>query len=179
MNPLLAAGGGDADGHVLQRAAQAPHGVALEVGEHEDGVVVVDVGAYKVFLELLAAGDGDGDVAVLVHDVAGGDVHKAVLLHGLPVGGGGVAAALIGGVALHDGALQLLDKRPNKGGLEEVVSAGLAGGDLDGHFSLQGDAQGVIDLLQGFCGQFFSEIYLCFFHSAVTPLCHPVVFAYA
>ena len=102
VNPLLAAGGGNADGHVFQRAAETAHGVAFEVGEHQDGVVVVQMCADEIFLELLAAGDGKGEIAVLVHDVAGGDVHKAVFLHGLPVSGCGVAAALIGGVALYN-----------------------------------------------------------------------------
>ena len=84
---------------VFQRAAETAHGVAFEVGEPQDGVVVVQMCADEIFLELLAAGDGKGEIAVLVHDVAGGDVHKAVFLHGLPVSGCGVAAALIGGVA--------------------------------------------------------------------------------
>ena len=78
----------------------------------------------------------------------------------------GVAAALIGGVALHDGAVQLLDQGRDEGGLEEVVAAGLAGGDLYSHLALQAHAQGAVDLLQGLGGDLLSEINLCLFHGS-------------
>ena len=106
---------------------------------------------------------------VLVHEVAGGDVRKAVVLEGLPVGLAGVAPAGVGGVALHDGAVQLLNQGGDEGGLEEVVAAGLAGGDLHGHLALEADAQGVIDLLEGSGGDFLRKINLCLFH-ILTPL---------
>ena len=41
MDVGLAVGGGNADGHILQRPAEAAHGVALEMGQQQHGVVAL------------------------------------------------------------------------------------------------------------------------------------------
>ena len=157
-------GGGHTDGHVFQRAAEARHGVALKMGQHQHGVVIFQVLAYKVLLDALAAGDRQGHLPMLIHQVTGSNGCKAMFLHRFPVGGAGVAASLIGGVALHNGPLQLLNQGRNQGGLEEVVAAGLAGGNLDRHLALERDAQGMINPLQRLSGDFLCKINLNLFH---------------
>ena len=56
----------------------------------------------------------------------------AVQLHGLPVVLGGVAAALVGGVALDDRAADMVNNRFPEFRAEEVLIADLAGVYLDG-----------------------------------------------
>ena len=155
---LLAPGGGDADGDILQRAAKAAHGVALEMGEHQKGIVIGQVGPHEVLLDDLAAGDGQLYVVRLVHDVHLGGAEPAVALHGDLVGVGGVAPAVVGGIALHDGAAHVVDHRLHEVGAQEVLVSGLAGVDFDGHFSLQLDAQGAVQPEHGGGGEVTGEI---------------------
>ena len=171
---LLAPGGGDADGDVLQRAAEAAHGVALEVGQHQQGVVVLQVRAHIVLLDHLAGRDGQLHVPVPVQDVHRGGVRPAVLLHGLPVGGGGVPAPVIGGVALHDGAVHRLDHGLHQVGADEVLVPRLAGVELHRHLALQLHAQGGVQPEQGLRGELAGEIYLGI-HNRLPPafICDP------
>lgn len=60
---------GAANAQVFVRSAEAAHGVALEVGECEHGVVVKHVSAHMHFVKPFAAGDGQGGNAFLVHNV--------------------------------------------------------------------------------------------------------------
>ena len=70
MNLLLAdLPVGAADGDVLHGTAEAAHGVALEVGQDDHGVVVADVLAHRDGLEVLAALHGEHRRAFGVHDV--------------------------------------------------------------------------------------------------------------
>ena len=71
----------------------------------------------------------------------------AVQLHGLPVVLGGVAAALVGGVALDDRSADMVNNRFPEFGTEEVLVADLAGVYLDG------DAAG--ELLSGQLDEFY------------------------
>ena len=89
-------------GGLLERPAVAAHGVALEVGEHQHRRVGRQVGAHIVLLDALAPANRQGHLPGLVEDVHRRRAGPAVLAHGLPVGLGGVAPALVGGVALHD-----------------------------------------------------------------------------
>ena len=158
----LAVGRGNADGDVLQRPAEAPHGVPLEVGQHQQGVVVLQVCAHIVLLDHLAAGDGQLHVPVLVHNVHRGGGSPAVGVHGVPVGVGGVAPAVVGGVALHDDAAHMVDHGFHKIRAKEVLVARLAGVELDGHLAVQLDAQGGIEPEHGLRGKFPGEIYVGF-----------------
>ena len=82
----------------------------------------------------------------------------------LPMGFAGVPAAFVGCVAFHDGPVQLFYQGGDQGGLQEVVSAWFAGGDLDGDLSMEFPAQGFIDLYEAFRGDLFCKIYSCLFH---------------
>ena len=71
----------------------------------------------------------------------------AVQLHSFPVVLGGIAAALVGGVALDDRAADMVNNRFPEFGTEEVLVADLAGVYLDG------DAAG--ELLSGQLDEFY------------------------
>ena len=117
----------------------------------------------KGLSDLLAAGDLQLQIgAFLVHDVHVVQRVPAVLLDGAPVLFGGVAPALIGGVALHDGAGDVLGHGLPEGGAQEVLVAGLAGVDLDGHLAGQLLVQKVVQLHDLFGGNGAAEIYLGF-----------------
>ena len=101
---------------------------------------------------------GDGELAFGIHDVHVGDVEEAVLAGGLEVLFGGRAPSFVGGVAFDDGSVNLLDEVLDQRGLEEVVSAGLSGADLDGHATFGGAAEGLIDAHEGLGGDFGGHV---------------------
>ena len=163
MDIGLAVGGGAADGELLQRAAEAAHGMALEVGEDQHGVIVSDVLAQKVLLDALALGDGELQVGTLgVQQVHGEVLAPAVLFQQGHVLLSGVAGALIGGVALHHGAVHGLDHGLPELGLQEVLVPLLTGVELHGHFAGQGLAGGLVEGDDLFRGDLTGEINLCF-----------------
>ena len=149
---------GTADADVLVAAAEATHGVALEVGQHQERVIVQHALAHVHLLKPLAALDGERGHAVLV-----GDVHRAegpaVDGQGLAVLLGGVAAALIIGVGLDDGGFgqarseQLL--HPGAG--DDVGSLSLAGVELDRHLAGQHRGDLVVDLFEPLLRQVAGE----------------------
>ena len=75
-----------------------------------------------------------------------------------------LAAAAIGGAALDDGAIEQMDQIADELGMQIVVSAGFAGGDLDAHFTLQFHTQCLVDPNQAFRCDFFCKIHFGFFH---------------
>src|SRR5699024_2231259 len=116
-----------ADGDVFDGAAVARHGVALEVGE-DHAVIVVGKGcAHVVFLQPRAALHRQGHRAVLVLELDGGDAGQAVLLRHLVVLLGGATRGAVGGVALHDGAVQLAGQVAHQFGPQVVGGGGFPG----------------------------------------------------
>ena len=115
--------------------------------------------ADKVFFQVQAALDGKRKLAEFVEDIAGGDRGKTVVADGAPVVFGIEALALIGGVALHNGAVQPLHQRLDQGRLEKVVAARFAGGELDGDAPRQRNAQRVIDAEQPAGGEILGKVY--------------------
>ena len=143
----LAVGGRHADGQLLERAAEAAHRVPLEVAQHEQGVIARQVLADVVLLDDLAIGDEQLQIRpFFVHDVHGEGIRPAMVAHGLPVGGGGVAAARIRRVALDDRAVHMLDHRPPKFGGQEVLVALFAGMQLHGDVPRQFQTTGFVEL---------------------------------
>ena len=143
--------GGAADGQLLQGAAVAAHGVALEVGQHQHGVIMQDVFAHVVLLQDLAIGDGPHHVGTLgVHQVHVEVLGPAMLLQQLPVGlrmiPDTAGRITIGGIALHDGAVDLLYHGTPEFRTQEILVALLPGVDLHGHLAGQLHAQGTIQL---------------------------------
>ncbi len=137
VDPDLAHRRTEADGDVLDRPAEARHGVALEVGKHQEGVVVRKVTADIIHAQPIAALDWKLHAVLGVQDVHLRDVSEAVILCQLHVHGGGGTAAAIGGVALHDGAVQHLHQVADQRGPQVVGALALAGGQLDAHFPRQ------------------------------------------
>ena len=132
--------GGAADGQLLQGAAVAAHGVALEVGQHQHGVIMQDVFAHVVLLQDLAIGDGPHHVGALgVHQVHVEVLGPAMLLQQLPVGlrmiPDTAGRITIGGIALHDGAVDLLYHGTPEFRTQEILVALLPGVDLHGHLA--------------------------------------------
>ena len=148
VQALLAARRGHADRNVLQRAAEPAHHVPFEVGEHGVVVVVREVRPYDVGGDAPASFDRNLDFAVLVLDVAGGDVGEPVLPDRLPMVFGGVARARIGGVAFDDRAVEPLDEVLDERGLEVMRVAAFPGAQFDGHFAVRSGAQRLVDANQ-------------------------------
>lgn len=65
MDVFLAVGGSAADGKLFEGAAEAAHSVAFEVGEDEQGMVVGEMAADEVLLDLLAVGDVKDEVGAI------------------------------------------------------------------------------------------------------------------
>ena len=159
VDEQLAAGGSETDGHILQCAAEAAHDVTLEVGEDHHGVIIGEVSADIVVLEVDAVLYGDGHFTLLVHDVAGGDVIETVVTDGLPVDLAGVSAAGIGCVAFADGTLNLVYEAANERGLQEVVAAGLAGGYFYCGLALEFNAESFVKTDEPLGGNIAGEKY--------------------
>lgn len=71
MDIELAAARGHADGEVFQRAAEAAHGVSLEVGEDDHEIVVGQVAADLVVFDVGGVDHRQAHGAVGIHDVDG------------------------------------------------------------------------------------------------------------
>ena len=130
--------------------------MTLEVVEGDHEVIVVHVAAHDVVFDVGAVLDGDADFALFVHDVDLEHGDEAVALDDLPVVGGGGALVLlvlggvaVGGVALHDGAVNGVDEQADKLGLQVVGVGAFAGGDFDGHTAFGLHAEGFVDFDEG------------------------------
>ena len=156
--------GADADGDVLERPAEAAHHVALEVGEDQHAVVVVQMLAHDVLVQVAAVVDRNFDFAELVHDVHRSDVFEAALFDGLPVVGHVLPGAAVSGAAFDDGAVQIMNQRPDQLRAQVVALGALAGGDFDADLAVEGLVQGLVHLDQLFRGDFPGEKYLACSH---------------
>ena len=135
VDVFLAVGGSAADGKLFEGAAEAAHSVAFEVGEDEQGTVVGEMAANEVLLDLLAVGEVEDEVgAFAIHQVDIEAFGPFVFVEELAVFGGGVAGAGVGGVALDDGAVDMLNELLDVLGAEVVLVALLAGVEFDGGF---------------------------------------------
>ena len=106
---------------------------------------------------------GNGHIAEFVHDVAGGDGLKAVVLNGLPVIPEVQPLAVVRGAAFHDGSVQLVDQRRDESRLQEIMPAGFACGNLHRDSVLQRMPQSFIYPDQAFRCNGAGEIDLCRF----------------
>lgn len=144
VDPALAVGGGYADRHVLYRSAEAGHRMPLEVGEDDGEIVVEVVRAHDVVPDVRAAFHRQTHLSLRVHDVHVGNSRESVVLSGFPVCLGVCPASAVSGVALHNSAVNLLHQVLDQGRLQEIVSARLSGGYLDGHLAGRLAAQSLI-----------------------------------
>ena len=127
---------GAANAQVFVRSTEAAHGVALEVGECEHGVIVKHVSAHMHFVKPFAAGDGQGGNAFLVHNVYGAE-RPAVVSDGLAMPFGGVAVAFVVGVGFHDGGIGQVfgDKILHPAERDDVGAVFFASVQLDGNLA--------------------------------------------
>ena len=68
-----------------------------------------------------------------------------MLCNGFPMRLGGVPPPLVGGVAFHNGALELLHQPPDQSRLEKIVAARLTGRNFHRHLPAEGVTQRLID----------------------------------
>ena len=111
------------------------------MGQHQTAVVVDDVLAYIVGLDLLAVGHFQLHIRALgIQKIHGEIVQPAVLLKGLHMIFRGVALALIGGIGLHDGAAYPFHHRLPEVGAQKILVAGFTGMDFNGYIAGQRNA---------------------------------------
>ena len=159
VDPDLSHGGAEADGDVLDGPAEARHGVALEVGQHQKGIVVGKVTAHIIYIDADTVFDRDLHAAFLVQNVQLRYLQQAVVPGLLAVHGGGGAAATVGGVALHDGAVHPVDQISDQLRAQVVAALALAGGHFDAHLAGQLNAPRLIGRDQAFRGNVADEVH--------------------
>ena len=159
VNPHFAHGGTEADGDVLDGPAEARHGVALEMGQHQEGIIVGEMAAHIIHVDADAALDRDLHAAFLIQNVQLSNFQQAVVLRLLPVHGCGGTAAAIGGIAFHDGAVHQMDQIGDQLRAQVVAALAFAGGHFDAHPARQLHAQGLIGRDETLRGNVTDEIY--------------------
>ena len=146
VNPRFSGRRGDADGDVLDRAAESAHRVPLEMRKNHHEIVLREVRAYDVVFEVPAALDGQAHFALGVHDVHRSDGRESVVGGGFQVVFGLGASAAVGRVALDDRALHRLHQIADQGRLQEIVASRLSGREFHGDLLPFGlPAQGLVD----------------------------------
>ena len=134
--------------------------MTLEVRQDEHGVILRESFADVVYVKMLAAGNGDGHLALGVHDIDVGDLDPAVQLHGLFVMLGRIAAAVIGGIAFHYRSADMLYGGLHEVRAQEVLVSRLAAVQLHGDIALELNAERFICFYNIFGAYIPDEIYL-------------------
>ena len=125
----------DSDGDIFQRTAEASHGMAFKMGQHQHGIIIFQMSAHKVLLNLLSALHGQFQFALFVHDINFGDFGPAVLIHGFPVSRCRITFSFIGRVALHNRAVHLLNHGLPEVRPDKVLISHFPGMQLDCHLA--------------------------------------------
>ena len=134
VNIGFAVGGGHADGQLLQGSAVAAHGVALEVGENQHGIIIGQVLAHVILVNHLAVWNVQLQVGPLgVQQVDGEFLAPAVISKQLAVPFSGVSGAVISCVAFNHGAAHVIDDGLPEAGAQEILISLFAGVNLDRH----------------------------------------------
>ena len=130
----------------------------FEMGKVYHEVIVLQVSAHDVVLDVGGVPHGYPELALGIHDVHIGDVEEAVLAGGLDVLLGGRAPAFIRGIALDNGSVDLLHEVLYQRRLEEIVASGFAGADFDGDTAFSRPVKGLIDAHQGVGADFGGHV---------------------
>ena len=144
----------------LAEPPKPPLECPFKVGQDKEGVIIDDGFSHGHLGEPFAAGHGEVDRSVFVHDI-----HRAegpsVYLQRFPVLLGGIAVSLVVRVCLHDGGLGeiILNQMLHPGPGDDVGAVLLAGVEFDGHFSSEGLADAPIDFFESLGGQVSGKIY--------------------
>ena len=150
---------GAANADVLVRAAEAALAVALEVGEHEQGIVGEQMLAHVHLRKPLAAVYRQGHSAILVHDVHGRE-RPAVVQNGFAVLFGGIAVAGVIGVGFDDdrAGQVALQKRLHPRPGDDVGAVFFAGVQFHAHIAGDVAADARIDFAQARGGEVAREV---------------------
>ena len=108
MDIQFATAGCHSDGLVLQHTAEATHCVTFEVGEIYHQVIVLQMRADDVILNVFCVCDRQVDAPFLIHDVHRSNVVEATLGNCPAMSRCRAAVAAVGRIALHDVGSQLL-----------------------------------------------------------------------
>ena len=122
--------------------------MAFEVRENDREIVIQVVPADEIFFKVLAAPDRKRRFALGVHDIDRCDGREAVVGGCFQVIGGARAASAVGGVALHDRAVDLFHQLADQRRLEEIAAARFPGREFDGHPAFGFAAEGLVDFDQ-------------------------------
>ena len=150
---------GTTDADVLVRTSEAALGMALEVSQGNQRIVVSQGLAHRHLLEPLSALDRQHCGALGIHDIDGAE-RPSVHLQRLAVLVGGVAVALIVGVGLHDGGILqvLLHQRLHPFARQDVGTVLLAGMQFHGHLALDVLVHFLVSRNQSFSTEVAGEI---------------------
>ena len=96
------------------------------MGQDKYAVVICKVFADKVYLKVLASLDRQLHITLGIHDIDIGYLRPAVQEHGLPMSLGGIASAVVSGVALEDRAVNMVNYILHKGRAQEILISRLA-----------------------------------------------------
>lgn len=133
----------------LVRATETAHGVPFEMSQHQQGIVIQQMGAHGHFREPLATLDGQHGGPLFIQNVHRGEI-PAVHGQGLPVFFRGVPGSAVIGIRLHDSGIgqlrfhELLYPGPGN----DVGAMGLACVQFDAHFAGHIAGNGLIDFQQ-------------------------------
>ena len=158
VNPGFASRRGDADRELLKRAAIAAHRVTFEMRKYEHGIVIVEILADEVLFDDFAVWNFKRRVGLGVHNIDREVIGPAVIFDELLMLLGGVASALVGGIALDDSAVDMFDDRAHKFRMEVVLVTFFAGVNLDGNFAGELFAEFFIDFDNVFGGDVFDKV---------------------
>ena len=145
MDISLAGCAGNANRRIFQHAAIATHGMALEMGQVDHPVIIGQVVAHNVILDVGTVLNGNAHLAVLVHDVHGKDGIKAVLMNGLPMLRHILTGTAISSAALNDCAIHLFHQVADQCGFEVMVVTTFASADFHRHAACCLNSQGFVD----------------------------------
>ena len=137
---------------IFDGSAISSHSVTLEVGQHQEGIVVRKVCADIVLCQSGSTYHRQCHRAVFIHNDHIGNGRKAVILSYLIVHRRVGAGASVGGVALHNGAVDLMHNVCDQGGVQIIAGGRFSCGELHGHISSGGPVQSLINRHQALRG---------------------------
>ena len=114
MNQRLAVCRSDADGNILQRAAESAHDMSLEMGKNQHRVIILEMFAHNILFQMEAVFNRNIELIKFIHDIHRSDLFKSALVDFVPVAAHILTASAIGRAAFHDRAVEFLDELLNQ-----------------------------------------------------------------
>ena len=144
--------GTQTNGDIFDCPAVACHSVALEMGQHQVGIIFRKVFSHQIFFQLGAAIDRQGHRAVFVQDHHISNIIEAVILRHLVVHGSLGAGTAVSRVALYNSPIHRLDHILDQLRAEVVAVGRFAGREFNGHAPGRRPAQCGVNSHQTFGG---------------------------